>query len=236
MNDIFSKDWIMTMIVSIPGILLAISMHECAHGYAAYFMGDKTAKYSGRLSLNPLRHLDPIGTLCMLFFRFGWAKPVPINSRNFKDSKKGIILVSLAGPLANFIIGFISTLILTLILYCTSVFDIEVNVTLFRFLVDIFRYSALMNVGFMIFNLIPIPPLDGSKILMEFLPPRLRYQIYQYEQYFSIILIILVYAGFTAKFLPYLSEGVMSFYINIIELFSKEFAALTDFFMKYKLW
>ena len=207
MFDLFSKEGILALIVSIPGLLLAISMHECAHGYAAYFMGDKTAKYSGRLSLNPLKHLDPIGAICMLFFRFGWAKPVPVNSRNFKNTKKGIILVSLAGPFANFILGFISAVAF----YAIPVNPFFPN-TFYDFLSKVCLYSVYMNVGFMIFNLIPIPPLDGSKILMEFLPYKLRYQIYQYEQYFSIILIILVYAGAMTPVLGTLRGYVLQFY------------------------
>lgn len=207
MLDIFSKDGILSLIISIPGLLLAISMHECAHGYAAYLMGDRTAKYSGRLSLNPLNHLDPVGAICMLLFRFGWAKPVPIDSRNFKNQKAGIILVSLAGPFANFVLGFLSTMLFYgVALYCDNAKPI------FGFLRDIFLFSAHMNVGFMIFNLIPIPPLDGSKILMEFLPYKIRYQIYRYEQYFGIILIILVYAGTITPVLGTLRSYVLEFY------------------------
>ena len=98
----FGKQEILSLLISIPGLLFAITMHEFAHGWAAYLMGDNTARYSGRLTLNPLHHLDPVGALCMLFFRFGWAKPVPINPNNFKNHRKGIIIVSLAGPIANF--------------------------------------------------------------------------------------------------------------------------------------
>ena len=98
-------EYILTLILSIPGLLLALTFHEFAHGYAAYLMGDNTAKYDGRLSLNPMHHMDLVGTLCLLFFRFGWAKPVPINPNNFKDRKWGTILVSLAGPFANFLLA-----------------------------------------------------------------------------------------------------------------------------------
>ena len=107
MLSLFSREGIIGLIVSIPGLLLAISLHEFAHGYAAYLMGDPTAKYSGRLSLNPLHHLDLMGAICMLLFRFGWAKPVPIDSRYFKNHRLGVVIVSLAGPFANFILGFL---------------------------------------------------------------------------------------------------------------------------------
>lgn len=206
MTNLFSREGIMALILSIPGLLLAISMHECAHGYAAYLMGDNTAKYSGRLSLNPLNHLDPIGAICMLLFRFGWAKPVPINPRNFNNQRLGIIIVSLAGPMANFVLGFISCIIF----YAINIY--ATGNTLWEFINMVLLYSIYMNVGFMIFNLIPIPPLDGSKIVMEFLPYNLKYKIYQYERYFGLILIIFVYAGVMTPVLGVLRDYVISFY------------------------
>lgn len=206
MTNLFSREGIMALILSIPGLLLAISMHECAHGYAAYLMGDNTAKYSGRLSLNPLNHLDPIGAICMLLFRFGWAKPVPINPRNFNNQRLGIIIVSLAGPMANFVLGFISCIFF----YAINIY--ATGNTLWEFINMVLLYSIYMNVGFMIFNLIPIPPLDGSKIVMEFLPYNLKYKIYQYERYFGLILIIFVYAGVMTPVLGALRDYVISFY------------------------
>lgn len=206
MTNLFSREGIMALILSIPGLLLAISMHECAHGYAAYLMGDNTAKYSGRLSLNPLNHLDPIGAICMLLFRFGWAKPVPINPRNFNNQRLGIIIVSLAGPMANFVLGFISCIFF----YAINIY--ATGNTLWEFINMVLLYSIYMNVGFMIFNLIPIPPLDGSKIVMEFLPYNLKYKIYQYERYFGLILIIFVYAGVMTPVLGVLRDYVISFY------------------------
>lgn len=214
----FGKQEILSLIISIPGLLLAITMHEFAHGWAAYLMGDTTAKYSGRLSLNPLHHLDPIGALCMLFFRFGWAKPVPINPNNFKNHRRGVIVVSIAGPFANFLLGLVSCII-----YYLFVFVIHSDSSWIEFLSQIVLYSIFMNVGLMIFNLIPVPPLDGSKILLEFLPYRVKYQIYQYERYFSLILIILVYAGTMTPVLSLLQGYVITFYEfvarNLIFLF-----------------
>ena len=109
--------YIIGLVLSLPGLLLALSMHEFAHGYAAYLMGDNTAKYNGRLSINPLDHLDPVGTLCLLLFRFGWAKPVPINPYNFKNRRAGIIVVSLAGPFMNFILALLSAFALAFLTY-----------------------------------------------------------------------------------------------------------------------
>ena len=207
MLSLFSKEGILGLLISIPGLLLALSMHEFAHGYVAYLMGDSTAKYSGRLSLNPLHHLDPVGAICMLLFRFGWAKPVPINPQNFRNHRKGIVLVSLAGPFANFILGFISCIIY----YALVCFAPMENLFVY-FISQVFLYSVYMNVGFMIFNLVPIPPLDGSKILMEFLPPRIKYQIYRYERYFGIILIIAVYAGAITPVLGIFRGWVLSLF------------------------
>ena len=207
MLSLFSKEGIMGLLISIPGLLLALSMHEFAHGYAAYLMGDNTAKYSGRLSLNPLHHLDPVGAICMLLFRFGWAKPVPIDPRNFKNRRKGIVLVSLAGPFTNFLLGFISCIIYYALMYFAPMQNMFMH-----FLSQVFLYSVYMNVGFMIFNLIPIPPLDGSKILMEFLPPRIKYQMYRYERYFGIILIIAVYAGTITPVLGLFRGFVLQFF------------------------
>lgn len=207
MLSLFSREGLLGLIVSIPAVLFAITVHECAHGYMAYLMGDPTAKYSGRLSLNPMHHLDLMGALCMLLFRFGWAKPVPVDSRYFKNHKLGIILVSLAGPFANFLLGLV---------FCLAYYAINIYATspvaLWQFFSQICLYSIYMNVGLMIFNLIPIPPLDGSKILMEFIPPRIKYQIYSYERYFSLILIVLIYAGVMSPLLGNLRGYVIMFY------------------------
>lgn len=203
----FNQTQILSFIMSIPAVLLAITVHECAHGWAAYLMGDSTARYSGRLSLNPLRHMDPIGALCMLFFRFGWAKPVPINPSNFKNHRRGIVAVSLAGPLANFVLGLICCILFYIISFFSRGETVVSQVAL-----AILIQSVYMNVGLMIFNLVPIPPLDGSKILLEFLPYRWQYKIYQYERYFGLILILLVYAGSMTPILSLLQSYVLMFY------------------------
>ncbi len=195
------------LLIRIPVILFAITVHESAHGCMAYLMGDSTARYRGRISLNPLRHLDPVGALCMLLFGFGWAKPVPVNPGYFKKRKLGTILVSLAGPFSNFLTGLISCVIY----YLVSRF-VNYNTTLLQFIILVLRQSVFMNVGLMIFNLIPVPPLDGSKVVMEFLPYRWQYEIYRYERYFSLVLILLVYAGTMTPVLRVLQMGVLSFY------------------------
>ena len=205
----FSRAEILSLLISIPGLLLAITFHEFAHGYAAYLMGDRTAKYDGRLSLNPLRHIDPIGALCMLIFRFGWAKSVPINPYNFKNQRLGVITVSLAGPFANFILGFLSCIVCAFMEEFVTVDNIN---EMWIFLYNVFRASTFMNTGLMIFNLIPIPPLDGSKVLMEFLPPKAKYSMYRYERYFGIILLLVVYLGTLTPILSTLQGYVLSLY------------------------
>lgn len=195
---------ILSLILSIPGLLIALTFHEFAHGYAAYRMGDNTARYSGRLSLNPLDHLDIWGTLCLLFFHFGWAKPVPINPANFRVQKKGIIIVSLAGPFANFLLAFVCAVVCKILVRFTAASEIAV------FFYQVFLYAEVMNVGLMVFNLIPIPPLDGSKVLMEFLPPRARYEMYRIERYSGIVLLILVWTRVLTPILGTLSGWVFA--------------------------
>ena len=199
-------NYLMGLLISIPGLILALSLHEFAHGYAAYLMGDNTAKYSGRLSLNPLDHLDPMGTLCLFLFKFGWANPVHINPYNFRNRRLGIVTVSLAGPFMN----FLTALVLSLVLSVFVRYAPYSNVNEFIYLVLL---SAIqLNVGLMCFNLIPIPPLDGSKVLLEFLPYSLRETFYRLEQYSSFILMALL---FTNVLNPVL-QAMRTFVINII--------------------
>jgi len=204
---------LLDLLLTLPSVLLAISVHETAHGYAAYKMGDATAKYSGRLSINPLAHFDLVGFLCMLFFHFGWAKPVPINPDNFKNRKKGIIYVSLAGPVSNLAMAIISAILLGIVGKFTGLGALLKTREMLMgldVLVVMLYYCIILNIGFMIFNLIPIPPLDGSKVLMEFLPGRIKYRIYQYERYSFLILILIIYSGILDPILSFLSGLILN--------------------------
>lgn len=203
------KSMFLSLLLSLPGLLLALTVHEFAHGYAALKMGDRTAEYSGRLSLNPLHHLDLIGTLCLLVFHFGWAKPVPINPNNFRNPKKGIIVVSLAGPFANFVLAVISGFVLGAMETFAPVNEVT------RFLYTIVDYCLVLNVGLMVFNLIPVPPLDGSKVLLEFVSYRVRYFVYQYERYIGLLFLVLLYFGILSPVLNFLSGYVFRF-INFL--------------------
>ena len=206
------KSRFLSLILSLPALLLALSIHEFAHGWAAYKMGDPTARYSGRLSLNPTAHLDLFGTICLLFFGFGWAKPVPINPRNFRNHKWGTIAVSLAGPFANFLLALVSAFVL-------SAMEMYVSAnTLTQFLYNIVYFCVQLNVGLMVFNLIPIPPLDGSKVLMEFLPYKYRFKMYQLERYFSLILMALIFFNILTPLLSVLRGWVLSLISLIVGL------------------
>lgn len=176
------------IIIRTIAVLVAIIPHEMAHGYAAYLCGDETAKNDGRLSLNPLHHLDPIGTICLIFFKFGWAKPVMINPNNFRDRKKGTFFVSIAGVLTNFILAIISVIIMK---------HIRLNDFVFELFMNIFWFNIVLGV----FNLIPIPPLDGSKLLFSFLPLKYEYYLIKYEKYGYIILLLLIMSNNLDKIL-----------------------------------
>lgn len=170
--------------------LIALTGHELAHGWVSSKLGDPTPKMEGRLSLNPLRHLDPLGTLLMIVTGFGWAKPVSVNPMYYKDRKKGMALVAVAGPLANLIMATVAMLLgmLSIRLAVSLSFDPTLILTVVRIFVS-------RNLCFLVFNLIPIPPLDGAKVLGMFLPDRTYYTMLQYEQYAIFLIMILSLTG-----------------------------------------
>lgn len=198
------KEQLIGLILSVPGLLLALSMHEFAHGYAAYKMGDNTAKYNGRLSINPFAHLDPIGTLCLFLFHFGWAKPVPINPNNFTNRRRGVIIVSLAGPFMNFLLALLSALAVQLLRKFAPASEIAI------FLYYILQYSEILNIGLMVFNLIPIPPLDGSKVLFALLPDEWYAKLMRYERYGMALLAVLLLTNVLDTPLEFLRDGLTS--------------------------
>lgn len=199
-------------------VLFSLSVHEFSHGLAAYAVGDKTAKYSGRLSLNPLAHLDPFGAICLFLFGFGWAKPVPVNPWNFKNKKGGMILTALAGLFSNFLLAFIAMVIYTLLggLRFSSA---SFGFTLASVFYELAYYMIMINLGLGLFNLIPIPPLDGSKVLTAILPERTYFKLMDYERYGFIILIILINTPIFNSLLNMCQSAVIDFYSNVIGLF-----------------
>jgi Zn-dependent protease len=193
----------------IPALLIAITVHEFAHARMAYHFGDATAKMQGRMNLNPLSHLDPIGTIMILLVGFGWAKPVPINPYNFNQYRRGLRWVSFAGPLVNFILGFISLLIITVFFRSGLTEGL-----LFQFMFVLMQLNILLG----IFNLIPIPPLDGSKILMSVLPNSYLGLYRQIEQYAPLILLGLIITRVLVIIIYPLYNLVLSLFSAIIGL------------------
>lgn len=200
------------VIVSAVLLLTAFPIHEYAHGYAAYKLGDDTAALSGRLSLNPLAHLDPLGAVCMLLFGFGWAKPVPVNPVRFKkvSMKTGMALTALAGPLSNIILAFIS-LCLYKVFWWLNILYGGGGANFLYFLTMVFRIMTSLNIGLAVFNLLPVPPLDGSRIIFSFLPERLYWKVMRYENYIRIALFALIFLGVLDTPLYYLRYWLLSF-------------------------
>ena len=193
------------LIISAVAVLIALSIHEYCHAYAAYKLGDNTAKNLGRLTLNPLKHLDPFGAICMLLFRVGWAKPVPINARNFKNPKKGFAITAIAGPTSNLILAFLSALMY--LIMCVFLRDkiFEYGSFALRFWENMLLFMYVfhsVNLGLGIFNLLPIPPFDGSRILHAVLPPKVYFGIMKYERkiYYGVIIWLLC-GDYVASFL-----------------------------------
>lgn len=186
------------MALRIAAVLLCLVVHEVCHGLAAYWLGDPTAKRSHRLSLNPIHHLDPFGLLMMVVVGFGWAKPVPVDPRYFKNPKRGMAITALAGPVSNFILAYVSALVYSG-LYAVMV--VKGETTGLSLALSFFSVLILLNIGLGIFNLIPFPPLDGSKVLAMFLPDRWYIRWMRLERYGMIILMALLWFGVLDGFL-----------------------------------
>lgn len=194
-----------SMIYRIPALLFAISIHEYAHAQCADSMGDHTARYMGRLTFNPMAHLDPIGAILLVVAGFGWAKGVPINVNNFRNRREGILKVSFAGPAANLFLCFLAALMMALLGRMGMLSD-----GLYKFLF----WMQLYNVWFAFFNLIPVPPLDGSRILSELLPAKQSWQFNEIvDRYGFYILIALVFTGITSMIINPLANG----YLRLIQ-------------------
>ncbi|MCD7722471.1 MAG: site-2 protease family protein [Clostridiales bacterium] len=195
-------------------VFICLPAHELAHGWAAYKLGDNTAKNSGRLTFSPFAHLDPIGTLMIFLFGIGYAKPVPVNPNNFKKPKSGMALTALAGPASNLVMGFIGVFLADTVLaaYSAAGSASSAVYTLCQLFYLLFWYSAQVNVSLAVFNLLPIPPLDGSRVLAMALPDRLYYKYMRYERIIMIVLMVALFTGILSTPLSYL----INFFMNIV--------------------
>lgn len=194
MFHIFNAEGLKAFIYTLPALLISLAIHEFAHAYTAYKLGDKSQKALGRLTLDPFRHIDWMGFLCIILFGFGWGKPVNVNSRSFKDEKKGMMLTALAGPLSNFILAIIFTLILKLLIV-TGLISPILNSGAGSILTNMLILAIQFNVVFAVFNMIPLPPFDGSRVLRYFLPYKVRQSYDMLERYSFIIIIVFFVTG-----------------------------------------
>ena len=193
-------------------VFCCLPIHELAHGWVANLLGDNTAKNQGRLTFNPLAHLNPIGTIMVFLFGIGYANPVPINPNNFKKPKQGMALTALAGPVSNVLLGFIS------VFFCYAIQKFtgyQAGDSIFSAVAAFFYFAAYVNVTLAVFNLLPIPPLDGSKVLAAVLPDKAYYKYMQYERYVMLAVLILLFTGVLDRPISFLSNAMMTL-ISII--------------------
>ena len=201
-QSLFTVDGLIALLLRIPCIIIAISFHECAHAFVADKLGDDTARYAGRLTLNPIKHFDIIGGICMLLLGFGWAKPVPVNMRRLKHPRRDMALIAAAGPAANLIIAIITAFILggTYKIFLDTGIKIQpADFSLAYMLIQFLSTLFTLNLALTIFNLIPINPLDGSRILGMFLPNKAYFWLMKYERYIYIGFLILLATGLLSK-------------------------------------
>ena len=236
----FSAINIISILLTIPGVFLTLAVHECAHGWASYQLGDPTARNLGRLTLNPIKHIDPLGLICMIFFGFGWAKPVPVNARYYKKPRRDMALVAAAGPASNLIMMVIAMLLLYIsyLFYDISVtqgysfayfwnlsspylqlpIPQEIGAKLMFLWFTFLKNFCVLNASLAVFNLLPIPPLDGSRIAFIFLPVKFYFGIMRYERMIQTFMFILLFLGAFNGLLSFSTNTLVSGTMWILEL------------------
>lgn len=205
---------IISIVSSLAVIFLTMPIHEYAHALAATKLGDPTPRYTGRLHLSPFAHIDYFGALCILLVGFGWAKPVQVNPNYFKNPKRDMAITAFAGPLSNLCVAFVGLFIYNLFYF----FTLKTQIIFLYYIALFFFYISQINIGLAVFNLIPVPPLDGSRLLAAFLPDRLYYRIMQYERYLYFAVIILIFTGVLDRPLSFVISGILSAFNNITSL------------------
>ena len=222
-RDGLTRDDLIMVLLTFPVVLISLVIHELAHGWMAKKLGDPTAKYMGRLTLNPLSHLDPMGTVSMLLFGIGWAKPVPIDPRYFKNPKKGMALVGIAGPVSNLLIAFTATLLrraaIAIYIYVLPASAITVaSIKILEIIVNFFYIFEILNISLAVFNLIPVPPFDGSRVFYFLLPDKYYFGVMRYERQIMMVTMVLLFVGVLDVPLSYARTGVMNLFDFIFGL------------------
>ena len=198
--------------VLVAASLLCITFHETCHGFVAYRLGDDTAKRAGRLTLNPLKHVDLPGLVMMAIFRFGWAKPVPVDMRKFRHPKRDMALTALAGPVSNVLLAYVAAVLLGFVVFLTDRFGSSV---VFTVLVQFLIYVEIISAGLAVFNVFPVPPLDGSKVLFSLLSDRAYWKLMRYERYGMGLLMLLLVTGLIDAPLNAMRNGLLTLIGNL---------------------
>ena len=213
-----SQSYLLSLLLTLPGVIVAITFHEFAHAFAAYKLGDDTPRMQGRLNLNPISHLDPVGFILLIFAHIGWGKPVQINSRNFDkkySASAGEAIVSAAGPIMNFVLSIVFTVIYFIILKFAPTFMIT---QVGKIIMTMLQATIVVNVGLGVFNLIPLPPLDGSKIFKNFMSYNVKAWFDKYEQVFYIVFLILWISGIAGQLISPIITWIASGLMNLVGL------------------
>ncbi len=205
---------LMSVLASLFLVFCVIPMHEYAHAWMAYKMGDKSIKLRGRLTMNPLAHIDPVGAIMIALIGFGWGRPTPVDERNFKDPRKGIALTALAGPVANLLLGFVLLFIATAFYSLSGIVETILGVAIYNFL----YISAQITIYLAVLNLIPIPGFDGFSVLSVFLTDKQYYTVMANQQLISMVVIVLLFSGMLSKPLSFIADLIIQLFITISAL------------------